>query len=130
MWTTTVIFFVTSRLKEIINRGGEKISPREIDEALLEHPAVTQARGSPGRGCGRSRRPARRKDVTARELRKFAVERLADFKVPRKIFIVDELPKGPTGIPQRIGLAERLGLTEDGAGRGRAVVPSSSAEGG
>ena len=48
--------------------------------------------------------------ATQRELRAFAAERLADFKVPRKIVVLEEIPKGPTGKPQRIGLSAKLGL--------------------
>jgi len=106
--------FLTGRLKEIINRGGEKISPREIDEALLEHPGIAQAVGfavphptlgedvaaavvlAPGAQLGRE------------DIRAFAFERLADFKVPSQVVIVDAIPKGPTGKLQRIGLATLL----------------------
>jgi acyl-CoA synthetase (AMP-forming)/AMP-acid ligase II/acyl carrier protein len=107
--------FITGRLKEIINRGGEKISPREVDEVLLDHPAVAQAvtfalpDAELGEDVGAAvilTDPA----VTEKELRRFASLRLAPFKVPRKIVIVDNIPKGPTGKIQRIGLAETLGL--------------------
>jgi acyl-CoA synthetase (AMP-forming)/AMP-acid ligase II/aryl carrier-like protein len=109
--------FLTGRLKEIINRGGEKISPREIDEVLLAHPAVAQALAFavPDAKLGEEvaaavvlRPGAPTPDV---ELREFASQHLADFKVPRLILILDEIPKGPTGKLQRIGLAEKLGLT-------------------
>lgn len=107
--------FLTGRLKEIINRGGEKVSPREIDEALLEHPEIVQAVGfavphptlgedvaaavvlAPGSRLGRE------------DIRAFAFERLADFKVPSQVLIVDAVPKGPTGKLQRIGLAAQFG---------------------
>ncbi len=82
--------FLTGRLKEIINRGGEKVSPLEVDEVLLRHPAIGQA--------------------AEREVRDFAAEHLTDFKVPRKVVFLEEIPKGPTGKMQRIGLAERLGV--------------------
>ncbi len=109
---------ITGRLKEIINRGGEKISPREVDEVLMDHPAVAQAVtfALPHAKLG--------EDVAAaivlkdggeaddKALRAFAAERLADFKTPRKIVILEEIPKGATGKLQRIGLAEKLGLTE------------------
>ncbi len=109
--------FLTGRLKEMINRAGEKISPREIDEVLIGHPAVAQAVtfALPDPKLGeevaaavvlRDESPA-----TARDLREFAAARLADFKVPRKLLILDEIPKGPTGKLQRIGLAEKLGLS-------------------
>ena len=108
---------LTGRLKEIINRGGEKIAPREIDEALLDHPAVAQAVAfavaDPRLGeevaAAVVLRPGG--ETTERELRDFVADRLASFKVPRRILILDEIPKGPTGKLQRIGLGEKLGLT-------------------
>ncbi|HSU68061.1 MAG TPA: non-ribosomal peptide synthetase, partial [Tepidisphaeraceae bacterium] len=110
--------FIDGRIKEIINRGGEKISPREIDEALLDHPAVlaavTFAVPDPRLGEEIAAAVVLKKNATADEesLTRFAASRLADFKVPRRILIVDEIPKGPTGKVQRIGLAERLGLKD------------------
>ncbi len=110
---------LTGRLKEIINRGGEKISPREVDEVFLNHPAVAQAVtfGIPHRRLGEDVGAAivlrAGKQASERELRDFAGERLAEFKVPRTILIVDDVPKGPTGKLQRIGLAARLGLAGD-----------------
>ncbi|MGH8501418.1 MAG: acyl--CoA ligase [Gammaproteobacteria bacterium] len=107
---------LTGRLKEIINRGGEKISPREIDEVLMDHPAVLQAVAFavPHTGLGEEVGAAvvlrEHQNATATELRKFAAARLADYKVPRKIVVVTEIPKGPTGKLQRIGLASKLGL--------------------
>ena len=108
---------LTGRLKEIINRGGEKIAPREVDDVLMAHPAVAQAVAFavPHQKLG--------EDVAAvivlregaeageRELRAFAADSLADFKVPRTILFRDEIPKGATGKLQRIGLAEKLGIT-------------------
>jgi acyl-CoA synthetase (AMP-forming)/AMP-acid ligase II len=107
---------LTGRLKEIINRGGEKISPREVDEVLMEHPAVAQVVtfALPHDKLGEEVAAAvvLRAGMTleSRELREFAAQRLADFKVPRKIVLLDEIPKGPTGKLQRIGLAQKLGL--------------------
>ncbi len=109
--------FLTGRSKEIINRGGEKISPREVDEALLEHPAVaaalTFALPDPrlGEEVGAAIVVREGVVVAEEELAGFAAQRLADFKVPRRFVFLKELPKGPTGKPQRIGLAEKLGLT-------------------
>jgi acyl-CoA synthetase (AMP-forming)/AMP-acid ligase II/acyl carrier protein len=108
--------YLTGRLKELINRGGEKIAPREIDEALLDHPAVAQALAFalPDAQVGEAvaaaavLRPGAH--VTELELMRFAGTRLAAFKVPQRIVFLDTLPKGPTGKLQRIGLAERLGL--------------------
>ncbi|HZD25467.1 MAG TPA: AMP-binding protein, partial [Alphaproteobacteria bacterium] len=108
---------ITGRLKEIINRGGEKISPREVDEVLMDHPAVAQAVtfAMPHDKLGEEVAAAvvlkEGTEATEAELRGFAAERLADFKVPRKVLILAEIPKGATGKLQRIGLAEKLGLT-------------------
>jgi acyl-CoA synthetase (AMP-forming)/AMP-acid ligase II len=108
--------FLVGRSREIINRGGEKIAPQEVDEALLEHPGVAEAAtfAVAHRTLGEDvaaaivlRQPAA---ATPREIRDFVSGRVADFKVPRHILIVSELPKGPTGKVQRIGLAEKLGL--------------------
>jgi len=107
---------LTGRLKEIINRGGEKISPREIDEVLLDHPAVGQVVvfAMPHEKLGEDIAAAivlnDGADVSERDIRRFAAERLADFKVPRKVIFLEEIPKGATGKLQRIGLAEKLGL--------------------
>ena len=107
---------LTGRLKEIINRGGEKISPREVDEVLMDHPAVAQAVtfALPHEKLGEEVAAAvvlrDGAAATERDLRSFVAERLADFKVPRRVLILDEIPKGPTGKLQRIGLAQRLGL--------------------
>ena len=107
---------LTGRLKELINRGGEKISPREIDEVLMDHPAVVQAvafalpHDKLGEEVAVALVLGENATVTERDIRQFARERLADFKVPRQVVILDEIPKGPTGKLQRIGLAEKLGL--------------------
>jgi acyl-CoA synthetase (AMP-forming)/AMP-acid ligase II/acetyltransferase-like isoleucine patch superfamily enzyme/acyl carrier protein len=106
--------FLTSRLKEIINRGGEKIAPKEVDEVLLQHPAVAQAVAFavPHSTLGEDVAAAvvLKKGVSAAEdeIRQFAAARLADFKVPQQLLILDEIPKGPTGKLQRIGLADKL----------------------
>jgi acyl-CoA synthetase (AMP-forming)/AMP-acid ligase II len=108
---------ITGRLKEIINRGGEKISPREVDEVLLDHPAVAQAVtfALPHDKLGEEVAAAvvLKEGAAAgdRELRDFVAGRLADFKVPRKIVFLPEIPKGATGKLQRIGLAKVLGLS-------------------
>ena len=108
---------LTGRLKEIINRGGEKVSPLEVDTVLMDHPAVAQVVtfGMPHAKLGEEVAAA----VVLREgaaldergLRDFAAERLAQFKVPRRIVFLAEIPKGATGKLQRIGLAEKLGLS-------------------
>ena len=107
---------ITGRLKEIINRGGEKVSPREVDEVLLDHPAVAQAVtfAMPHEKLGEEVAAAvvlnEGQAAEERGLRDFVSGRLADFKVPRKILFLEEIPKGATGKLQRIGLAQRLGL--------------------
>ncbi|MYB28270.1 MAG: AMP-dependent synthetase, partial [Acidimicrobiaceae bacterium] len=112
--------FLTGRLKEQINRGGEKISPLEVDEALLDHPAVAQAvtfampHPKLGEEVAAAVVAAGGSPVDERELRRFLAQSLAAFKVPRRILVLDELPKGATGKLQRIGLAERLGLAPSG----------------
>lgn len=108
---------ITGRLKEIINRGGEKISPREVDDVLMHHEAVQQVVtfAMPHKSLGEEVAAAvvLREGAAADEqdIRSFAAERLASFKVPRKILILDEIPKGATGKLQRIGLAEKLGIS-------------------
>lgn len=120
--------FLTGRLKEIINRGGEKIAPKEIDNCLLEHPAVALAVAFavPHTSLGQDVAAAvvLRPGIVASpaELRDFAVTRLAAFKAPSRILIVDEIPKGPTGKLQRIGLAEQLGLFDKA---GQALKPAT-----
>ena len=107
---------LTGRLKEIINRGGEKISPREVDEILMDHPAVLQivTFAMPHDKLGEEVAAAvvlrEAASVSEKELRDFAGLRLAPFKVPRKIVFLDEIPKGATGKLQRIGMAQKLGL--------------------
>jgi acyl-CoA synthetase (AMP-forming)/AMP-acid ligase II len=107
---------ITGRLKEIINRGGEKISPREVDEILMTHPSVHQCVtfAMPHDMLGEDVAAAivlkQGAAATDKELRSFAAERLADFKVPKKILILTEIPVGATGKLQRIGLAQKLGL--------------------
>ena len=112
---------LTGRLKELINRGGEKISPIEVDEVLMDHPAVQQVVtfAMPHDALGEDVAAAvvlrEGQTVTERALRDFASERLADFKLPRKIVFLDEIPKGATGKLQRIGLAAKLGLSSPSA---------------
>jgi acyl-CoA synthetase (AMP-forming)/AMP-acid ligase II len=110
---------LTGRLKEQINRGGEKFSPLEVDEVLMDHPAVAQVvtfavpHPKLGEEAGAAIVLRDGQQADERELRDFAAKRLADFKVPRKIVILAEIPKGATGKLQRIGLAQKLGLGGD-----------------
>ena len=107
-------FFITGRIKELIIKGGENIAPREIDEALYEHPAVLEAAGfaipdtrygqevmacvalKPGAAC------------TEKELADLTVTKLGAYKAPKRIFILDELPKGPSGKIQRLKLPDLI----------------------
>jgi amino acid adenylation domain-containing protein len=105
---------ITGRLKEIINRGGEKVSPREVDEVLLNHPDVLQAvafavrHQSLGEDLAAVVVLNANATITASELRQGLFGQLAEFKIPNQILIVDDIPKGATGKVQRIGLAEKL----------------------
>lgn len=107
---------ITGRLKEIINRGGEKISPKEIDEILMAHESVQQAVAFsvPHEKLGEDLFAAvvlkENKGTNEVDLKNYCKNRLIKFKIPRKILIVNEIPKGPTGKLQRIGLAEKLGI--------------------
>lgn len=106
--------YIASRLKEIINRGGEKVLPQEIDEALHKHPEVIKAIAFaiPHRTLGEDVAAAvvlrKGSHVSEADIRRFLFEQLADFKVPSRFVFLDDLPTGATGKPQRIGLAEVL----------------------
>jgi acyl-CoA synthetase (AMP-forming)/AMP-acid ligase II/acyl carrier protein len=106
--------FLTGRFKEIINRGGEKISPSEIDEALFGHPEVLQAAAfavsHPSLGEDVAVAVVLRDPLAASQasLREYLSQRLAPFKVPSRLLIVDEIPKSPTGKIQRAAVAEKF----------------------
>jgi oxalate---CoA ligase len=106
--------FITGRIKELINVGGEKISPAEIDAVLMQHPAVTQAvtfgASCESRGERICSAVVLESEATETDLKTFVRERLARFKTPSTVLIVEDIPKGPTGKIQRIGMARRLGL--------------------
>ena len=103
---------LTGRLKELINRGGEKIPPIEVDAALLLHPAVAEAVcfGVPDAKYGEAVHAAvvLSGDCEEADLRSFCGERLAAFKVPDRVYIVDELPRTATGKVQRRHVAARF----------------------
>jgi acyl-CoA synthetase (AMP-forming)/AMP-acid ligase II len=107
---------ITGRLKEIINRGGEKVSPLEVDRVLGDHPAVRQvvtfavAHDLLGEDVAAAVVLEEGTQADQDELRRYAAGRLARFKVPARIVFVAEIPKGPTGKLRRIGLAELLGV--------------------
>ena len=108
--------FLTGRIKEIINRGGEKIAPRAVDEALMDHPAVEQAITFPvpnevlGEEVAAAVVLRPQHTATEKEIREFVAKRLSDFKVPRQILFLPEIPKGIFGKVERNRLAERLGV--------------------
>ena len=96
-------FFIVDRKKDMIIRNGFNVYPREVEEVLYEHPAVREAAvvGVPhdqyGEEVGAAIALKQDASATVDELRDFVRERVAAFKYPRQIWIVDELPKGPTG---------------------------------
>ncbi len=104
------------RLKEIINRGGEKIAPREIDDLLLRHPDVREAaafaipHATLGETIGVAVVPQDGRTLCEADVRAFAVSYLPDFKVPARIVILPAIPKGPTGKLQRTSLAKQLAV--------------------
>lgn len=106
--------FITGRLKEMINRGGENVAPREIDEALLKHEEIKQAVGfaiphpSLGEDIGVAVILEENSSLDEKAIRDFARNLLPDFKVPSRVLVLKDIPKGPTGKLQRIGLAEKL----------------------
>jgi acyl-CoA synthetase (AMP-forming)/AMP-acid ligase II len=106
--------FLTGRVHELINRGGAKIAPVEVDHTLLRHPAVAEAAvfAVPDARLGEDVVAAvvLKPDVTAtrRELRSWMLDRLSPYKVPRRIWEVDALPRTRTGKVQRGALADRF----------------------
>jgi acyl-CoA synthetase (AMP-forming)/AMP-acid ligase II len=126
--------FLAGRIREMINRGGEKVAPQEVDEVLLDHEAVAEAVtfAVPHATLGEDVAAAvvlwPHAAATPKEIRRFATGRIADFKVPRQVLIVSEIPKGPTGKVQRIGLAAKLGLATDAALPRAAVAPRTPLE--
>ena len=107
---------ISGRLKEIINKGGEKISPLEVDNILMDFPPIDQALcfGYKDKMLGEDIAAAiklkENKSCTEDDIKSYANEKLAKFKIPKKIFIVEDIPKGATGKLQRIGLAKKFGL--------------------
>jgi acyl-CoA synthetase (AMP-forming)/AMP-acid ligase II len=103
---------LVARIKELINRGGEKISPREIDEVLVTHPAIAEAVcfGVPHPTWGEevSAAVVLKGEATESDILSFCRERLADFKRPKKIHIVETIPRTATGKIQRKAVATAL----------------------
>ncbi len=124
---------LTGRLKEIINRGGEKVSPKEIDDALVEHAGVAAAAAFPlphptlGQEIGAAVVPAQGATLSEAALTQYLAGRLPRFKLPRRLVFVDDIPKGATGKIQRHELAAALGLgsvvAETDASAARAPTP-------
>ena len=107
---------ISGRLKEIINKGGEKISPLEVDNVLMDHPLIDQAVcfGYQDKMLGENIASAiiikNGETCSENDVLKYAQEKLAKFKIPKKIFFVEEIPKGATGKLQRNVLAKKFGL--------------------
>ncbi len=107
---------ISGRLKEIINKGGEKISPLEVDNILMDFLPIDQALcfGYKDKMLGEDIAVAIKlkedNSCTEDDIKSYANKKLAKFKIPKKIFIVEDIPKGPTGKLQRIGLAKKFGL--------------------
>src|SRR5262249_1594378 len=126
--------FLTGRTREIINRGGEKIAPQEVDEVLLDHPAVAEAvtfavpHATLGEDVASAIVPRPNAAVTPKDIRQFAAGRIAEFKVPRKVLIVGAIPKGPTGKMQRVTLAAKLGLADRPVSTQSFVAPRTPTE--
>ena len=107
---------ITGRIKEIINKGGEKISPLEIDEEIMKHESIFQAITFPifhdklGEEVAAAVVLKKNHKLSQYEIKEFLGKKLANFKIPQKIIFLDQIPKGKTGKFQRIGLAKKLGL--------------------
>jgi acyl-CoA synthetase (AMP-forming)/AMP-acid ligase II/acyl carrier protein len=129
--------FIVGRIKEIINRGGQKVAPAEVEQALLSHPDVVEAAvcsilharlGEDVAAAVVLRQDAK---ATARTLREFAGQRLASFKVPGLIRIVPAIPKGPAGKVKRSELGAALSMTSPtlpAEGRSKIAAPRSNLE--
>ena len=126
--------FIVGRIKDVINRGGQKVAPAEVEETLLRHPDVVDAVAFPiphrRLGADVAAAVVLRPDAKVSEdkLRAFTRERLAGFKVPSLIRIVLEIPRGPGGKIKRSGIADALSVTPPIAlvERGRKAAPPRS----
>lgn len=109
--------YINGRIKEMINCGGAKISPREVEEVLLLHPAVKEvvAFAIPHLSLGEVIAVAivmkRDKIVSQEEFQRYASKHVIYYKVPHKVMFVDDIPKEATGKVNRIGMAEKLGAS-------------------
>lgn len=130
--------FINGRLKEIINRGGEKISPAEVDRVLLDHAAVVEAvsfavpHPTLGEDIAAAVVLQKNSAVSERELQRFVAGRLAEFKTPRHVLFLDAIPKSASGKLQRLGLAEKVGLSASSRAEsglnGRCLAPRTEIE--
>jgi acyl-CoA synthetase (AMP-forming)/AMP-acid ligase II len=108
--------FISGRIKEIINRGGEKISPKEIDEVFIKHPKISKVitfsikHAKLGEDVALAVVLKDKQQLNKSDVKDFAKNKLAPFKVPRNIYFLKDIPVGATGKIQRIGLAKKLGL--------------------
>lgn len=125
--------YIDGRIKEIINRGGDKISPAEIEEALMSHPSVAEAAAFAipdpvlGENAGAAVVLKAGENVAPEKLRKHVSAQLAYFKVPSHVWVVASISRGSTGKVQRIGLYDRLGLSmETSDTSGRDIVPCAT----
>ena len=111
--------FLTGRIKEMINRGGEKIAPLEVDEVLMDHPAVAQALTFPvqdeklGEEIAAAVVLRENAAAGAADLQAFAAGRLAAHKIPRRVIFLDEMPTGATGKFSRHKLSETFARNLD-----------------
>lgn len=127
-------FFIKGREKEMINRGGEKIAPAEVDAALLAHPGVIQAvsfaipHPTLHEEVAAAVVPRAGWHATESALRRFLFERLSPFKVPRRIWLVPELPLGPTGKPLRREVQARFAALAASTATAAGAAPMSSVE--
>ena len=105
-------YFITGRLKELIIKGGENIAPREIDEAILKHPAVLDAAavGIPDANYGQEIMACivlkEGMECSEEQMREFCLKELGKFRTPKWILFLQDLPRGPSGKVQRLKLLE------------------------
>ena len=106
--------YITGRLKEPINRGGQKVSPQEVEAVLMSHPSVREAAvfgiAHPrlGEAVASVVVPKASRKISEAELRQYSAERLAPFKVPQHIIFADSIPKGSAGKFNRTDLAQKF----------------------
>jgi amino acid adenylation domain-containing protein len=111
---TDEYLFITGRLKEIINRGGEKIAPREVEDIILHHRAIAEAiafavpHETLGQDIAAAVVPRENANVTESEIQRFVASQLSAFKIPQRVLFVDEIPKSASGKPERLNLAKKF----------------------